>query len=308
MMMEMQMKTINYHQIIILGCGPSSLSAAIQLKRSNIPFLMISEEMGGLIQNANFIENLLGFPNGISGREMIIIMQEFIQNYQIPIIYDKVVDIQIKEDNYWIRTTHELKFNCEYLIIGTGTIPNHLNVPGEIEAHSKNLLYYDIYKFESTKEKMRIGIIGSGDAAYDYALNLGKKNREIEILHRTESSKALPLLIHRVTNTSNIKITSSIIVREIQNSDGRLLLKCESAKRIKDKIYDILFVTIGRSPNISFLSPELKELFLNGKESEYQSKKIWFIGDVKNKKYRQLAIAMGDGVKVAMQISTMFHK
>ncbi len=78
--MTMHTSDSEYHQLIILGCGPSSLSAAIQLKRANIPFLMITDEMGGLVRNANLIENLLGFPDGIPGKKFVAIMEKFIES------------------------------------------------------------------------------------------------------------------------------------------------------------------------------------------------------------------------------------
>ncbi|MHA1110823.1 MAG: NAD(P)/FAD-dependent oxidoreductase [Promethearchaeota archaeon] len=305
----------NFHHAIIIGCGPSSLSAAIQLKRANIEFLMIAEEMGGLIRNANLIENLLGFPNGISGKKMVSIMQETIEKFEIPVIYAKVGNVKYDKKQYWITTYHdlgtpptELTFSCEYLIVGTGTIPNTLEIPGEEEALGRNLLFYDIYKFTGNRDNLRIGIIGSGDAAYDYALNLVIDSNSIEILQRGNKSNALPLLLNRVGEKSNIMVKSNISVRAIKTVDNQLNIELETEHGTVSKNFDLIFVTIGRSPNISLLSPELREKFLESKEGEWLNKKIWFIGDVKNKQHRQLAIAMADGIKAAMEITAMLHK
>ena len=299
----------NFHRAIIIGCGPSSLSAAIQLKRANIEFLMIAEEMGGLIRNANLIENLLGFPNGISGKKMVSIMQETIEMYEIPIMYAKVIDVKYDKKQFWVTTVHDLIFSCEYLIVGTGTIPNILDVPGEEDAFDSNLLFYDIYKFTANRDNIRIGIIGSGDAAYDYALNLVNDSNSIEILQRGNQSKALPLLFNRVSEKSNIEVKSNNSVQKIKVEENKVTVELESKQGPVSKNFDIIFVTIGRSPNISLLSPEVRERFLKAEESEWSDAKIWFIGDMKNKKYRQLAIAMGDGIKAALEIiSAMLHK
>ena len=306
--METQISAMNFHPVIILGCGPSSLSAAIQLMRANIQFLMIADEMGGLIQNANLIENLIGFPDGISGKDFVSNMDETIKNYQVPVIFSKIVDVKFDKKKYWVTTHQRLTFNCEYLIIGTGTIPNHLQIPGEIEAYSKFLLFYELRRFKDKREGLSIAIVGGGDAAYDYAMNLGNSTNTIEILQRRKESSALPLLIKRVKEKQNIVVSSEVIVNAINVGENTLELEMDSPDGPKFRKFDFIFVTIGRSPNISFLSPELRELLLNGSESEWFDAKIWFIGDMKNKHHRQLAIAMGDGIKAAMDITAMLHK
>lgn len=305
----------NLHCAIIIGCGPSSLSAAIQLKRANIEFLMIAEEMGGLIRNANLIENLLGFPNGVSGKKMASIMQETIEKFEIPVIYAKVGDVKYDKKHYWITTYYclgtsltELTFSCEYLIVGTGTVPNTLDIPGEDEAFNRKLLFYDIYKFAYNSDNLRIGIIGSGDAAYDYALNLVNDSNSIEILQRGNTSNALSLLLNLVAEKSNIVVKSNTSIRKIKVAENQLNVELETEHGPVSKNFDVIFVTIGRSPNISLLSPELRELFLKGKDHEWLDAKLWFIGDMKNKQHRQLAIAMADGIKAAMEITAMLHK
>ena len=193
----------NFHNIIIVGCGPASLSCAVQLSRSEIPFLLITEEIGGLIRNANFIENLLGFPNGITGSEFVSLMLNTIKKYNIPIEQEKVIRVY-QENEIFIVETSARTYQCEFLIVGTGTIPIHLEIPGEEEAYKQNRLFYDVYKFTMSLENLQIGIIGSGDAAYDYALNLSRPTNSINIIQRTEDTKALPLLIQRVKKTHSL--------------------------------------------------------------------------------------------------------
>jgi thioredoxin reductase (NADPH) len=270
---------------------------------------MIAEEKGGLIRNANLIENLLGFPKGISGKVMLSLMQDSIENFQIPIIYDKIIRVDYNENKFWLKTIQDLEFSCDYLIIGTGTIPKSLEVPGEEQAIKKNLLFYDIHKFMLNEKALHIAIIGSGDAAYDYALNLAKNHHTIEILQRKAQSKALPLLVKRVKETPNIHIKNNNIVKKITvKEDNQLKIDVKTEHGLSEQIFDVIFVTVGRSPNISFLSHELTLYFLEGNEREKFDEKLWFIGDVKNNNYRQLAIAMGDGIRTAMHITTMFHK
>jgi len=309
-------KSDNFHQIIILGCGPSSLSAAVQLIRVEIPILMIADEIGGLVQNANLIENLVGFPDGVTGKKFVEMMKETIRKFQIPLIQEKVLYVERKIPVFRIQTQHQL-FTSEYLIIGTGTTPNHLNIPGEQRAFQNRLLFYDLYAFTPPKKPMTIGIIGNGDAAYDYALNLANYNYKIVILQRGKLTKALPLLVRRVSENSNITVIPDIKVQELKDTSNSVKILMETPTGMDTKQFDRIFVVIGRSPNLSFLASELLQLYLSNDKLDSNSQierkitadqeKIWFIGDAKNKNIRQIAVAMGDGIKVAMQISNIIR-
>ncbi len=313
--MNTRTSTKNFHHVIILGCGPSSISAAVQLTRAGIPILVITKEIGGLIQNANLIENLVGYSKGVTGKNLASILVDTLERFKIPVVKENVLGVH-QEENLFVIKTEKQVYRCEYLVVGTGTIPNKLHVPGEEEGHSAKLLYYDIYKFTDIEPSMTFGIVGGGDAAYDYALNLSKHPCNIEILQRRKKSSALSLLQRRVQDSSNISIITDIRVKNIELNPNNLKLKLESTEGKVIKEFDRLFITVGRSPNISFLSQKLSQFYIdkfdsnrnNYREYPEQIEKIWFIGDVKNQKYRQLAIAMGDGIKAAMQITAMFHK
>ncbi len=298
----------NFREVIILGAGPAGISAAVQLIRSQIDVLVLSQNVGGLVHNASWIENLLGFPKGISGEHFVQIMQHTLDRFHIPIVHTKIIKVsKHMEYNFQINTSTSIYY-ARHLIIATGTIPNHLNIPGEHNLHKGGKLYYEKFQlyhdWAPNKEKraqifgqLKIGIIGSGDAAYDYAIDLSQYFRDVYILQRHAKSKALPLLQNRVNKTEKIHIIPNIIVSQIKLVEEQVVLDPHSTTSAILPRFDLILVAIGRSANTSFLSEDL----MNGIPPEWD-RHLWSVGDVKNLLFRQISIAMGDGVRTAMQI------
>ena len=110
-------------KVIIIGTGPAGVAAAIQLKRQSIPFEIIEKDkVGGLLHNANRIENYPGFPNGISGPELVHRFQEHLEQWDIQVQYETVINIRWEEDSFHIQTQRS-SFSSSILIIASGTQP-----------------------------------------------------------------------------------------------------------------------------------------------------------------------------------------
>lgn len=285
------------YPVILIGAGPACIAAAIQLKRSDISFLMIGKDPGGLIANANLIENLLGFPKGISGSKFVDLILTQLKAHSITILEEVVQSVKFEEEIYSIKTEKN-NFSCKRLIIGTGTIPRKLKVLGESLLFEQGHLFYEIKNTTHISQPEKWVIIGNGDAAYDYALNLASRSHHVMILQRGDDSKALPLLISRVQNNTHIQVRSNALVSNMGLKSSKIFIDVTEGSR-KSQIYaDRVLVAIGRNPNANllsnFLSSKIDDLILQGS--------LFLVGDVKNNSFRQVSIAMGDGLWAAMTI------
>lgn len=290
-------KEINkFKKVIVIGAGPAGIACAIQLKRQGIePILIEKANIGGLILNANKIENYPGFPNGISGTQISKLLNKHLEKWNINLIKDEVIDLIFSNKNlFQIRCKNNL-FLSEYLVLATGTKPVLPKI--KIPDNCIDKIYSEVFPLIQTKNKI-ITIVGAGDAAFDYANNLSKNN-QINILNRTDKIKALNLLVQNAKRNGNIKYNPNTIITEIAKEGNRL--KITTNNKIKNITYhsEYLIFAIGRTPNLDLLQSipkiQIKNLI--------KSKKLFLIGDVKNDNYRQLSIAVGDGVKAAMKIS-----
>jgi len=87
---------VNIKDVVIIGAGPAGISAAIQLKRYGIePTLLEKEEIGGLLKNANLVENYPGFPNGVPGPELVKLFKKQLENAQIKVHFEKVLKLKL---------------------------------------------------------------------------------------------------------------------------------------------------------------------------------------------------------------------
>lgn len=275
--------------VIIIGAGPAGIACAIQLKRYNIDSIVFEKgEIGGLLRNSNLIENYPGFPNGISGKNLARLLNKQSQTAKINIKYELISSVNY-ENNDFILESNNGRYSSKYLVIASGTKPIIPTNPTILD-NIKDKIFFEIYKLGEIKNK-NIAIIGAGDCAFDYALNLSNNNKVI-ILNRSNRIKALPILQDRVSKIENIKYFENTAVKQIELKNDKINLRC-NPNIVKNDL-DYLLITIGREPNLNFINKDLLE-----------NPNLFQIGDVKNGLFRQTSIAVGDGTFCAMRISNM---
>jgi len=282
-------------QVTIIGAGAAGIAAAIQLKRWGIsPIVLEKAHIGGLLVNANLVENYPGYPQGISGPELVALFQAQMERIGVEVSFEEVLEVDY-QDRFLVRTSKR-QFASRYLIIASGTSPKPFP---EIEIHDDitNRVVSEIHPLLNLTG-ITVAIVGAGDAAFDYAINLSTNTNKVTILNRTNKRKCLPLLWERCQKLPQIEYVENISVKSMSRSDGGVILECQTPKGDWELKVDYVILAIGRVEQRGFLSTRLEAIV-----SELESKGIlYFAGDVKNGIFRQTSIAVGDGVKAAMKI------
>jgi thioredoxin reductase (NADPH) len=278
---------------IVIGGGPAGMTCALQLRRYGLePLLLEKRELGGLLWNANLVENYPGFPNGIEGSKLIQLMQKQVERIGVDVEREEVSKVDFEKAEF-IVTTKDIKYKTSILVIASGTKARDL--PEGIPPEVRKRIFTEVWPLSDVTEK-QIVIIGAGDAAFDYALNLAKKRNYVTILNRGENVKCLPLLFARAAREPRIAYRAGVAVSQINIDETATRLNVECGAETLEADY-VLFA-IGRVPNLDFLSEEIRR-----RERELvESGRLYFVGDVKNELFRQVAIAAGDGLRAAMQI------
>lgn len=283
------------NDVVIIGAGPAGLATAIQLKRYGIePTLLERKDIGGLLRNANLVENYPGFPQGISGPKLIDLFKEQLKSSMVRVYFEEVLEVDYTNSGFLV-TTNQRAITSRIAVIASGTKARRLSNLNISKDFADRVLY-EIYPLTQV-ENEKIAVVGSGDIAFDYALNISQKN-EVMILNRGEKVKCLPLLWARAAASEKISYKENTQVRKIEYYDERLTLTCHNAKSEWQIHVSYLVVAIGREPHLEFLS----ENIIKNLEELQKAKVLYMVGDVKNDMYRQTAIAIGYGVKSAMEI------
>ena len=283
--------------VVIIGAGPAGMAAAIQLKRHGIePVILEKGETGGLLKNANLVENYPGFPDGISGLSLIELFERQLARAGATVSSEKVLELEHTADVFSLKTNRR-ELRSSVAVIATGTKPKR--VPEiRIAKGIDDRIFHEVHPIRGVKNR-KIAIIGAGDAAFDYALGLSREN-EVVILNKSGQEKCIPLLRERCMKSEAISYLTNLCVREVAGDGSRLVLFCLNGDSQKEnQIWaDYLVIAVGREPCLDYLSARLKSSLKDLTEEG----KLYLIGDVKNERYRQTAICAGDGVKAAMQI------
>ncbi len=282
--------------VAIIGAGPAGMSAAIQLSRFGVSFVVFEQNhIGGLAVNANKIENYLGFPSGISGRKFVSLLEEMAENFSVNIKYERVISVEFIKSLFVIRTKTET-YRSKFVIVASGTKAKRFS-GCDVSDKLADKIFYEIEELRDI-DGNEVAIVGAGDAAFDYAVSLAERKNKVIIVNRSERIKALCVLRKKVLEYPNVTYKSNLTIEKIFSHNRGLVIETRDDNNKKHKIYaDYLIFAIGREPQLDFLS-------LSAKRADG----IYFCGDVCNRDFRQIAIASGEGLKAAMMIYDCLRK
>ncbi len=283
--------------VAIIGAGPAGITAAIQLCRQGFrPIVFEKDKPGGLLRNANLVENYPGFPGGISGLDLVALFKKQLADHPANMIKEEIIELDFEDDTFTIATSGDVH-RAQTVLIATGTVPRPFTDVTLLDG-VKPQIHYEVYPILSLQDN-DIAIVGAGDAAFDYALSLQKRNQVI-IMNRGDKTRCLKLLKERAARCDNITYRTNIKLSGIsQNSKGRLRMECMTLRTTETIEVDQLVFALGRDPKVDFLSDGIRTV-QNRLEADGR---LYFIGDVKNGRYRQTAIAVGDALLAAMKIA-----
>lgn len=295
---------------LIIGSGPSGYTAAIYAARANMnPVLYQGMQPGGQLTTTNEVENFPGYPDGVSGPEMMIQLENQAKRFNTDVRNGWVtkVDFSGSVHKVWIEDKKEI--HADTIIISTGATAKYLNLPSEqhyLKAGGgvSACAVCDGF-FYRNQETV---IVGAGDSACEEAHYLSNICKKVTMLVRKDDFRASKIMKERVKNTANIEILFNTETEEILGENDLVTgvrVKNNQTGEIKTIPCTGFFVAIGHQPNTEIFKPflEMDEVgYIKNipGTSKTNVAGVFVSGDAADKNYRQAITAAGTGCMAAL--------
>ncbi|MDR1784566.1 MAG: thioredoxin-disulfide reductase [Endomicrobium sp.] len=292
------------YDVIVIGGGPSGLSATIYSSRAKLKTLLIEKNAcGGQLLMIDSIDNYPGFNEGIGGFDFAVKLERQARDFNAELIYDEVVSIEYNCFFKRVITKNSL-YETKTIIIATGTFIRKMNVPGESEFIGKGVSFCAICDAPFYRDK-NVLVIGGGDSAIQEAVYLSRFAKRITVIHRRNNLKAMKIFQERIALCQNISVLYNSVVKEILGKDFVEKVVVTNIKTHEDKCLsaDGVFVFIGLIPNTLFLPSAILDeanYIITDENMNTSIFGIFACGDIRKKRLRQIVTAISDGAQAAI--------
>jgi len=288
------------HDIVIIGGGPAGLTAGLYTARARLKVLLLERlAPGGQVLNTDWVENYPGFPDGISGFELVERMKTQAENFDLPIQLEEVMGLKFSPDKKTV-ITNKGQLEAKALIIATGATPKKLGIEGEDLLTGKGVSYCATCDGPFYKDQ-EVVVIGGGDTALEEAIFLTRFASTIHVAHRRDELRAVKLLQDRAMAQEKIKFIWDTIPLKILGDNGVEGIELKNVKtgEISRKEAQGVFIFIGTEPNAELIDGIVKQdeggFVITDEKMETSVSGVFAAGDIRSKPWRQISTAVGEG-------------
>lgn len=302
---------IHETQCLIIGSGPAGYTAAIYAARADMkPVMYEGLQPGGQLTTTNEVENFPGYPDGISGPEMMVQLRDQALRFETDVRAGFITKVDFSGDIHKCWADDGTEIHAQTIIIATGATAKYLGLESEQKylqtgggVSACAVCDGFFYRGQETV------IVGAGDSACEEAHYLSKLCTKVTMLVRKDEFRASKIMAERVKNTPNIEILFNTETDEVLG-DGQLVTGVRVKNALTGELKEIpctgFFVAIGHKPNTDIFVDylHLDETGYIKYEQPGTSKTnvtgVFVAGDAADKTYRQAITAAGTGCIAAL--------
>ena len=294
-------------QCLIIGSGPAGYTAAIYAARANLkPVLYQGIQPGGQLTITTDVENYPGYPDGISGPEMMEHFEKQATRMGADIRYGLATKVDFMEPPFKVWVDEEKLILADTVIISTGASAKWLGIESEqrLNGHGVSACAVCDGFFFKGKE---VAIVGGGDTAAEEALYLSKLCSKVHMLVRRDKMRASKIMQDRVLKAHNIQVYWNSSTDEVlgENKVEGVRIKNHVTNELSEISVSAFFVAIGHEPNSTIFKGWLEMddsgyLLTVPGTSKTNIDGVFAAGDIQDKHYRQAVTAAGSGCMAAL--------
>ncbi|VFA97791.1 thioredoxin-disulfide reductase [Nocardia cyriacigeorgica] len=294
------------HDLVIIGSGPAGYTAALYAARAELrPLVFEGTQSGGSLMTTTEVENFPGFPNGVTGSDLMQKMREQARHFGADLRTEDVDQVEL-QGSVKKLTANGRTYSAHAVILAMGAAPRYLNIPGEMEFLGRGVsscATCDGFFFKDRD----VAVIGGGDSTMEEATFLTRFANSVTIVHRRDRFRASAIMLERAKSNEKIRFRTNAEVVEVHGGSGVTHLTL--AERAQDALSTLevsgMFVAIGHDPRSELVAGQV-DLDDNGyvvvrpDTSITSLPGVFAAGDLVDHSYRQAITAAGAGCRAAL--------
>ncbi|MCK5861847.1 MAG: thioredoxin-disulfide reductase [Candidatus Hydrogenedentes bacterium] len=305
-------------KLLIIGGGPAACTAALYSARADLSPLCFEGEFtsevlpGGQLMTTTEIENFPGYPEGISGPELMADLKKQAERFGARFTYKTVTQVDFSGVPLKVMT-HDESFEVSAVIIATGATARYLGLESEKRFLNKGVSA--CATCDGALPRFRgqtVVVVGGGDTAMEEALFLANFAGQVHVIHRRDKFRASKVMGERVVDHPKIKVEWNSVVDEVLGDDSDGVTGVRLRDTVSDAVREVAcvgyFAAIGHKPNTDLfdgvLDKEPSGYLVTKSDSTYTNVAgVFACGDVQDKTYRQAITAAGSGCMAAIDVT-----
>ncbi len=303
---EVQATEAERVKLVIVGSGPAGYTAAIYSARAELePVVIAGMAFGGQLMLTTDVENYPGFPEGITGPEMMELFQKQAERFGSRVYLEDATEVDLSQRPFRIATESR-SFLADALIVATGASARWLGLESEERLQNRGVsacatcdgaLFRDV----------EIAVVGGGDTAMEEALFLTRFGSKVHVIHRRDELRASRIMAERALRHQKIELVWDSVVEEVLGDDAVNGVRLRNLKTgsTTELAVGALFIAIGHTPNSELFRPWLKSddtgyLLVESGSTRTNVEGVFACGDVMDPSYRQAVTAAGTGCMASL--------
>lgn len=307
-------------KLVIIGSGPAGYTAGIYAARADLdPVCYIGVAKndpgpvlpGGQLMLTTDVENYPGFPEGVSGPEMMDLFQKQAERFGTKMISEDIVECDFSERPFTLKTSSGETVKAHAVIISTGAVANWLNLENEQRLARSGGGVSACAVCDGALPLFRdkpLAVVGGGDTAMEEATYLTKYASKVYVIHRRDELRASKVMQDRLFSKSNAEVLWNKVVVDVLGDDLVTGVRLKDTQTDEESTLEVkgLFIAIGHTPATGFLEGtklsmnDKGYLHLESRGSQTNIDGVFAAGDVADAEYRQAVTAAGMGCQAAL--------
>jgi thioredoxin reductase (NADPH) len=297
---------------LIIGSGPAGYTAAIYASRANLaPVLYEGMQPGGQLTTTNEVENFPGYPEGITGPELMEDLKKQAMRFGADIRFGMATSTDLSASPYKVTIDGEKEIEAETIIISTGATAKYLGLPDETKYAGSGVsacATCDGFFYR----KRKVAVVGGGDTACEEATYLAGLADKVFLIVRKPFLRASKIMQERVLSNPKIEVlfeheTLGLTGDKVVQGATLVKRKGESDEQIVNIEIDGFFLAIGHKPNSDIFKPWIETDEVGYIKTIPGSPRtnvagVFAAGDVADPHYRQAITAAGSGCQAAIEV------